>query len=256
MIVFPYGSTMDVHRLVEAMIANRMLTLVFVLVTGLLLIGCGPAEHDDVVLQEDGLAIAGFGDGVEPTLAVLTEALGHPSIDELIAPASENQPCTEATGYKCVSYLRRVVWDRWGLAVVFSDVKGYTRSLSPIVIAPHFVVWEHWQPPVETAFTTESGIGPGSTVGDLRAAHGEELIDMMLGCPEGNDWVHQDITSIGNPSSGPHIAPGNDMTRDLPLDAATEKTDAARQITFMWAGFHKDCRPGYPYLGPGPDSIN
>lgn len=255
---------MCVHKVVGEMIANRMLTLTSVLVTVLLVTGCAPAEHDDVVLRDNGLAIASFGDGVEPTLAVLIEALGEPSIDQLLTPpwpdtslrggafdGGLEDSCTNATGYRCVGYLRRVVWDRWGLAVVFSDVKAYRHFAgTPIVIDPHFVVWEHWQPPVETAFTTESGIGPGSTVGDLRAAHGEEeLIDMSIGCPEGNDWVHQDVTSIGNPSSGPHIAPGNDSTQSEPLDSSVP-------IAFMWAGFHKDCRPGYQYLGPGPDSIN
>jgi hypothetical protein len=256
LLVFSFGFRMYIHEVIGAMIARRMITLTSMLAAVVLVIGCGPADRDDVVLRDDGLAIVTFGDGVEPAVAVLTEALGQPSIDELITPASENQPCTEATGYKCVGYLRRVVWDRWGLAVVFSDVKGYTRGLSPIVIAPHFVVWEHWQPPTERAFTTESGIGPGSTMGDLRAAYAEDLVDMSIGCSEGNGWVDQDVIAIGNVSSGPHIAPGNDMTRDLPLDAATEKTDAARQIAFMWAGFHKDCRPGHPYLSPGPDSIN
>jgi hypothetical protein len=248
---------MYIHEVTGAMIAFRMLTLTSMLVAVVLVTGCGPADRNDVVLRDDGLAIATFGDGVEPALAVLTEALGQPSIDELAAPAGENQPCTEATGYKCVGYLRRVVWDRWGLAVVFSDVRAYYGfTHSPIVVDPHFVVWEHWQPPADESFTTESGIGPGSTMGDLRAAYAEDLVDMSIGCPEGNGWVHQDVIAIGNANNGPHIAPGNDMTRDLPLDAATEKTDAARQITFMWAGFHKDCRPGYPYLGPGPDSIN
>jgi hypothetical protein len=248
---------MYVDELVDLTNAIRMRTLTCAVIAVALFSAC-EADHGEIVLRDDGLAVVSFGDAVEPALATLVEDLGEPSIDQLLVPpwpdtssqgsARRDESCIGATGYKCVNYLRRVVWDRWGLAVVFSDVRGYGRDLSAHVTDPHFVVWEHWTPPAEGIFVTERGIGPGSTLGDLRTAYGGELIDMAVGCREGDAWIHEYVTSV-SASSGPHITPGNDMTESEPLDASVT-------IQFLWAGFHKDCRPGYPYLGPQTDAIS
>jgi hypothetical protein len=108
-----------------------------------------------IMLEPDGLGIVRFGDPADKAVEALVDALGPATLDESFTgpwPSSgvttgrPDQGCTEATGYKCVDYLRRVAWERWGLAVVFSDVRGYSRSLSPLVTDPHLVVWEHWVP--------------------------------------------------------------------------------------------------------------
>jgi hypothetical protein len=138
------------------------------------------------------------------------------------------------------------------LAAVFSDVEGYGRDLSVHVSDPHFVVWEQWLPATGDAFALITGIAPGSRVGDLREAYSSDLGDTVFGCP----GADVDVTELRLPNGSVHVLPGNDTTRDLPLDAAIEKMDAARKITFMWAGFHKTCRPPLPFPDPGPNEID
>lgn len=229
-----------------------------VLALALAIVGCSPEEPGEIVLEADGLGVVSFGDSVAEALPLLEVTLGSPSVDQTLEPpwpdpaaswhTTSDQPCTQATGYKCSAFLRRVVWENRGLAVVFSDVRGYTRALAPIVDEPHFVAWEHWPPDSEVPFALRSGVGPGNTVRDLREAHSSDLTDIGLGCPYGTVYA-----TVVN--GGVHVLPGNDPTLDLPLDAATKEADAARQITFMWAGFHKTChRP--PFEGPGPHEID
>ena len=207
-----------------------------------------------IVLEPDGLGIVRFGDPVDSAVEGLVDALGIPTLDESFTgewPSSDvttgrpDQGCTEATGYKCVDYLRRVAWERWGLAVLFSDVRGYSRSLTALVTEPHLVVWEHWVPEGGGGFTLASGVGPGSTVGDLRGHYeARQLVDMAIGCPGGD----VDATGLNLDSGDIHVLPGNDTTSRTPLDASVE-------ISFMWAGFHKECRYPHPFDGPRAGSL-
>lgn len=219
------------------------------------------SEQLPIALEADGLGVVSFGDGVDDALSTLEDVLGVPSVDQTLGPpwpepasswrTTPDQPCTQATGYKCVNYLRRVAWEQWGLAVTFSDIRGYSRAGQPITDDPHLVAWEQWSPDSDNAFTLRSGVGPGSTVQHLRDAHGTDLGDTVIGCL-GSDL---DVTELRLSNGSVHVLPGNDTTRDLPVDAAIEKADAAREITFMWAGFHKTCRPPLPFQDPGPNEI-
>jgi len=207
-----------------------------------------------IMLEPDGLGIVRFGDPADKAVEALVDALGPATLDESFTgpwPSSgvttgrSDQGCTEATGYKCVDYLRRVAWERWGLAVVFSDVRGYSRSLSPLVTDPHLVVWEHWVPEGGRGFTLASGVGPGSTVGELRGHYeARQLGDMAIGCPGGG----VDTTGLNLDNGDVYVLPGNDTTSSTPLDASVE-------ISFMWAGFHKECRFPHPFDGPRAGSL-
>lgn len=212
------------------------------------------SEQLPIVLEADGLGVVLFGDSVDDALSTLEDVLGVPSIDQTLRPpwpepasswrTTPDQPCTQATGYKCVDYLRRVAWEQWGLAVTFSDIRGYSRALQPITDDPHLVAWEQWSPDTDDAFTLRSGVGPGSTVQDLRDAHGSDLSDSGVVCPDGAI----DTTDVHLPEGEVHVLPGNDTTQSTPLNGATE-------IIFMWAGFHKTCHP-LPFHGPGPHEID
>lgn len=118
-----------------------------------------------LVLEDDGLGVAQFGDGVEETLAVVGARLGSVTADSGWVAA-------RGTFGVCPGTVVRVVrWD--SLRLFFSD--GPTDFADE---GYHFFYYS--QSPVETDIlldlTTAAGIGIDSSVADLGTAYRDRLV--------------------------------------------------------------------------------
>jgi hypothetical protein len=118
-----------------------------------------------LVLDDDGLGVAQFGDGIDETLAVVGARLGSVTADSGWVAA-------RGTFGVCPGTVVRVVrWD--SLRLFFSD--GPTDFADE---GYHFFYYS--QSPVETDIlldlTTAAGIGIDSSVADLRSAYRDRLV--------------------------------------------------------------------------------
>ncbi len=114
-----------------------------------------------VTLRADGLGVTAFGDLPEYAVAALTVALGEPTSDATEPSFSSFGTCPGTT-------LRAVEWG--GLAVLITD--GATAY--GVEGGPHFFAYLY-RSGGDPSLLTQEGVGPGSSVADLRAAYGSAL---------------------------------------------------------------------------------
>lgn len=125
-------------------------------------------EFAIVELLPDGLGVASFGAGAETVISTLTADLG---------PADEDSGWTDSFSAfgTCPGEEVRVV--TWGELSVFLTDSTTAVGPYPDPGEPHFFSWLAVHQPENPGygFTTAQGVGPGSTIGDVRAAHGDAV---------------------------------------------------------------------------------
>ncbi len=125
-------------------------------------------EPATVDLLPDGLGIVSFGAGAETVISTLTADLG---------PPDEDSGWTESFSAfgTCPGEEVRVV--SWGELSVFLTDSTTAVGPYPDPGEPHFFSWLAVHQPENPGygFTTAQGVGPGSTIGDVRAAHGDAV---------------------------------------------------------------------------------
>jgi len=157
----------------------------------------------DLTLRPDGLGPFDFGDPVDEVADGLIAILGPPTDDETVLTEE-----WEVYGFATDGYWRGMSWQELQLFVVFSDSRDYLEDGTQIhghtsdggfipygdrpSTAPHFNGWMHRAG--GTVLTTNQGIGPGSTVDDLRAAFGDNLVlpDEPDACTDYWNWHVRD----------------------------------------------------------------
>ena len=111
-----------------------------------------------LVLRDDGLGVATFGEPVETVRAVLTELLGPPDWEEVqVSPDTDLSMRWGEEGAELL-YVQFTDWNHFDLA-----------SETPAAI-PEGLVF-HYYLTKSALFATEAGIEVGSTVDDLEAAY-------------------------------------------------------------------------------------
>ena len=119
---------------------------------------------EGLVLRPDGLGAVAFGDNETDTMAILTGLLGEPQHE---ATCNDLDSCTRA-GYGWCRYLYDARWEFEKLSIVIADCErqdGWPDT-------PELISWRSW---LGTALRTPEGVGPGSTLGEMRAAYGDKL---------------------------------------------------------------------------------
>jgi len=169
----------------------------------------------NLTLRPDGLGPFDFGDPFDEVADGLIAILGPPTDDETALTEE-----WEVYGFATDGYWRGMSWQELQLFVVFSDSRDYLEDGTHIhghtsdgefipygdrpSTAPHFNVWMHRAG--GTVLTTNQGIGPGSTVDDLRAAFGDNLVLPENPNPCGRDhweWRTRDYLFFGDLSGDP-----------------------------------------------------
>jgi len=139
------------------------------------------SEAVDMVVTPSGVGQRSFGDDAEAVIAYVTAVLGDPDEDTgWTDPFSEFGTCS---GTKA----RAVVWG--GLQLIFSDDSGGEYAPTG---AEQLIGYSLRAGPVTVETTT--GIGPGSTVAELRKAHpdAEVFEDDVFGAQATTDdglWI-------------------------------------------------------------------
>jgi hypothetical protein len=136
------------------------------------------AYRPALVLRDDGISVADFGEPADEVIARVADILGPPDLDE----DEQVSDC-----YLSVYRVRFVMWEAAGLRLVFTDWGGTHRE--PVAAPLHLADWEVTGP----GLRTESGLGWGSTVGELRAAHPDVMFGInewaaMFFVPTPSDW--------------------------------------------------------------------
>ncbi len=149
------------------------------------------------VLRPDGLGPIDFGTPGDQAIATLTQILGPPDRDDSVDP--DRQECVEGSGWReCVPVFdtaRILTWTASGLDVLVTDL-GYPDGAYPRRVATYFGAWRAVRPSNGAALSTADGIGPGITVGALRAIHpeiefgfGEGILSAVyVAAPNGDYW--------------------------------------------------------------------
>jgi peptidoglycan hydrolase-like protein with peptidoglycan-binding domain len=128
------------------------------------------------VLRPGGLGPVDFGTPAERALAELGAILGPPTVDEMIRPGAE---CVEGSSWEdclrandLLEQGRIVRWTDRGLSIAFTDAEWSGAELTPTPL--QFSSWRAVRPAGGgRALTTVEGIGPGATIGDLRATYSD-----------------------------------------------------------------------------------
>ena len=125
------------------------------------------------VLRSSGLGPVDFGTPADEAIAALSELLGPPDVEEILYPTAE---CVEgATWRDCIQANRisregRIVgWTVYGLEVALTDAEW--QGGEKIVLPLQFSDWRSIVAPDGRAATAREGVGPGSTVDQLRSAY-------------------------------------------------------------------------------------
>jgi hypothetical protein len=169
-----------------------------------------------LALEPFGLGDARFGDPPETVIAALTGLLGEPISDE-----TQTGTMPDGIGGENTT-LRDLRWQ--GLLVSFTD-------WSPAGTGPmHFARWIASEPvgPNATAFATPEGVRVGSTVADLTAAYGPDVVTADDDPCRGGPYF--DVGPITNPAYYGRLAP------DL-----NGGDDAAAFVVLLAAGARSSC---------------
>lgn len=182
-------------------------------------------------LRMDGLGAVAFGDNETDTMAILTGLLGEPERETM---CNDLDYCTGA-GYGWCRYIHDAQWESEKLSIVIADCER--RDGWPD--APELISWRSW---LGTKLRTPEGVGPGSTLDEMRAAYGEELLVGFDECggglyvavrrPDGTGGFHGHIP-------GP---PGFELPDDYrgPTDSDMG-LDPATVVTGLQAGVGQSC---------------
>ncbi len=186
----------------------------------------------NVSLRPDGLGRVDFGAAAEEAAATLIALLGEPSTNEMrdLGDVCLVDVARHGSEEECVHGVHQAWILRWadlGLEARFTDVAWPPDPDSPI--APmHFDSWRATTVVQDLRLTTPDGIGPGSTVDHVRAAHpvtvfqlGESMfVDwFLIEFPEGSiqgwlDWNDYDLSTYVAAIQGSLNAAGADLAVD------------------------------------------
>ena len=131
------------------------------------------------ILRPNGIGLIDFGTAADEAVTELSTTLGPPDVDETIAPlAPGEEDCVEGASWEqclrangVLDQGRIVRWLSRGLSAGFTDAIGSAGALTPTPL--RFSSWRAVRPAGDDGLTTAEGIGPGSTVGELRVVYAE-----------------------------------------------------------------------------------
>ncbi|MGB5379590.1 MAG: hypothetical protein WBO25_01190 [Acidimicrobiia bacterium] len=190
---------------------------------------------EELELRMDGLGAVAFGDNETDTMAILSGLLGEPEQLPRTRTVCDDLDDCDGAGYGWCRYVYEAFWESEKLSIVITDCE--TQDGWPD--APELVGWRAW---LGTTLRTPEGVGPGSTLGEMRAAYGEKLYVGFDDCagrlffavrsPDGSEGFHGYI-----PPQPPGFQPPDGSEphgHDVGLDPATV-------VTRLEAGDRQSC---------------
>jgi peptidoglycan hydrolase-like protein with peptidoglycan-binding domain len=159
------------------------------------------------ILRPDGLGPVDLGTPAEQAISALTDLLGAPDDVVLVGPIGPGEDgCVEGASWEdCIRAHGVLVegqilhWTTHGLAAALTDAERKGAELQPTPV--RLTSWRAVLPTDGEAATTAEGIGPGATVGDIRAVDSD--VDWTF-----NEGVWDGVVLVsgrdgdGRPSSG------------------------------------------------------
>ncbi len=136
------------------------------------------ALPQSAILRGDGLDGVRIGDTEDEAITALVQLYGQPTSDIINKAAStEESVCSPTSGLPCFNYLRFAEWDSLGLVVIIGDWTAAAGTEFEILEAPPNLrgyVYTGGAP--QQTLGTAEGITIGSTLEDLMAAYGDDLV--------------------------------------------------------------------------------
>jgi hypothetical protein len=178
---------------------------------------------ESLELRADGLGAVWFGQDESTTMAILSALLGPPVTETLCA----DEVLCRDMGYGWCRHVNAADWPESDLSILTADCEDLDDGWPD---APEFTTWYVGG---GSTLRTPEGVGPGSTLAELRAVYGDRLVVgyadscgglyFYIHAPDGGDGVHGHIpepSGFEPPEHDPEY-PGDPSGSGLGLDPAT-----------------------------------
>jgi hypothetical protein len=119
-----------------------------------------------VELRADGLGAVSFGQDETTTMAILTGLFGPPATETV---CGDLDSCVVMAYGRC-RYIHEAAWPKQDLSILTADCEDWDDGWPD---APEFTTWYVGS---GSTLRTREGVGPGSTLAELKTVYGDRLV--------------------------------------------------------------------------------